>query len=179
MLNLLLSKRTHTSLWMVGVEYICARLCIIILSVWVLLNLGWQLCCILTSFFSKVVFYFQLFRRRKTTKLIARLLCPTCNGRFVFSEKPFWLAFWWVYSPSPNASLQLHTEGKDSFPDTKQRCQRTDCPLLCMWYTHVDSRNSISPHNVYKSLYKQIPLHSLKTHSALETCLPGITVESD
>lgn len=66
---------------------------------------------------------------RKLLKLLARFLCPTCNGCSVSSENPFWWALWWVHSPTPNASLQLPTEGKDSFLDTKQRCQSTDCPL--------------------------------------------------
>lgn len=171
MLDLLLSRRTHTGLRLVGVEYICARLCITTLSVWVLLNLGWQLCCILTSlfFFPRWFSTSTSLGGRKLLKLLARFLCPTCNGCSVSSENPFWWALWWVHSPTPNASLQLPTEGKDSFLDTKQRCQSTDCPLsVCGTPTH--SRDFISPRNVYKNLCEQIPLHSLKTHSALETC---------
>lgn len=128
--------------------------------------------------FFKVVFYFQLLRRKKTINLVAIFVCPSCNGCFVSSQKPFWLAFWWVYSPSPNASLQLHTEDKDSFLGTRD-CRGLTVPCSHMWYTHFNSRNCISPLNMYKSLYKQIPLHSLKRHSALETCLPGIIAESD
>lgn len=73
-----------------------------------------------------------------------------------------------LYSPSPNASLQLHTEGKDSFLDTKERLQVLIVLWFCMWYTHFDSTNCIFPLNMYKNLYKQIPLHPLKMPSALK-----------
>lgn len=130
--------------------------------------------------FFKVVFYLKLFKGKRTTDLIARLICRCYNGYFIFSENPFWLVFSWVYSLiyCPNASLQLEIKGKYSFLYTKQGRLHT-IDVLCSYrrFAHFDSRKHVSPHNVYKSLYTN-PTH-LKLHSASETYLHGTIVESD
>lgn len=120
------------------------------------------------SVFFKVVFYFQLFRGKRLTNHIARLVCLCCNGYFVFSENPFWLVFCWLYSLiySPNASVPLDIKGKCSLLDIKQ--QRLHIvpliiPCSYRWYAHFDSRKHISPPNTYKSLHTQMPLQSFKT----------------
>lgn len=120
------------------------------------------------SVFFKVVFYLQLFRGKRPTNRIARLVCLCCKEYFVFSENPFWLVFCWVYSLiySPNASLPLDIKGKYSLLDIRQqRLHIVPLIISCSyrWYAHFDSRKCISPHNMYKSLPTQTPLHSFKT----------------